>query len=245
MDKINEESLYVAKKKIPEGQRDIPAFNYASGNDEVLRSNKGSLKEAAELEKQHARAELKAEETAQKKTEKAQKVEKKEKKAAKKHHHHHHHQEEEDVQSRVQSLASVSSTSASSSKAEDPLCPEPTIADMNTAMEDFSRTFDKKFYDKAFTIYNAHKGEPNWNEPKVSTWELYDQSFAWPRVRKYDLVRAQMDILEHYEDNLNTNITNKVNLNRFIEHAQQVQRNLGEKYHNGEWTDPATGVSTA
>jgi len=44
--------------------------------------------------------------------------------------------------------------------------------------------------------------------PRVTAWELMDKSFTFSRVRNYDLVKEQLDVVEHYEDNLNTNITN-------------------------------------
>ena len=48
-----------------------------------------------------------------------------------------------------------------------------------------------------------------------------------------------MDMLEHFQDNLNTNISNNVNQENFIRTAKTVVANLGEKYHNGEYDNPA------
>ena len=39
-----------------------------------------------------------------------------------------------------------------------------------------------------------------------------------------------MDMLEHFEDNLNVNITNKRNLANFLKVAQTVRKNLKSKY---------------
>jgi hypothetical protein len=39
-----------------------------------------------------------------------------------------------------------------------------------------------------------------------------------------------MDMLEHFEDNLNTNITNKRNLANFLKVAKTVRKNLTSKY---------------
>ena len=75
---------------------------------------------------------------------------------------------------------------------------------MTDLMDAFSRTFDVRYYNKAMEIAGTIKQTP----PRVTTWELYDKAFTFPRVRNYDLVKEQMDILEHYEDNLNTNISN-------------------------------------
>lgn len=48
-----------------------------------------------------------------------------------------------------------------------------------------------------------------------------------------------MDMLEHFEDNLNTNISNSVNMANFLKVANTVKKNLNTKYHNGEFADPA------
>ncbi len=51
-----------------------------------------------------------------------------------------------------------------------------------------------------------------------------------------------MDMLEHFEDNLNTNISNSVNMANFLKVANTVKKNLNTKYHNGEFADPAVGA---
>ena len=48
-----------------------------------------------------------------------------------------------------------------------------------------------------------------------------------------------MDMLEHFQDNLNTNISNSVNMANFLKVANTVKKNLNTKYHNGEFADPA------
>ena len=48
-----------------------------------------------------------------------------------------------------------------------------------------------------------------------------------------------MDMLEHFEDNLNTNISNSVNVANFIKVGKTVVTNLNNKYHDGEFDDPA------
>ena len=57
-----------------------------------------------------------------------------------------------------------------------------------------------------------------------------DKSFTFSRVRNYDLVKEQLDIVEHYEDNLNTNITNQKLITAFIENATSAHAALKEKY---------------
>ena len=77
---------------------------------------------------------------------------------------------------------------------------------------------------------------------QVHTWELLDNAFTFPRIRRYAYVQENMDMLEHFEDNLNTNISNSVNMANFIKVSTTVKRNLNAKYHNGEFADPAAGA---
>jgi hypothetical protein len=121
-----------------------------------------------------------------------------------------------------------------------PLCTEPTTENMAALMDAFSRTFDRAYYNKAMEISNRLKIAPS----RVTTWELYDKAFTFPRVRNYDLVKEQMDILEHYEDNLNTNISNNKLVDDFITHATAVHAAIKEKYEDaaGGFNDPVAPV---
>ena len=71
----------------------------------------------------------------------------------------------------------------------------------------------------------------------VTTKELYDKSFSFPKVRNYDYAVENMNELEHYEDNLNNNLSNKLALDRFIAVAKKVRANLNDKYDIG-FIDP-------
>ena len=79
-------------------------------------------------------------------------------------------------------------------------------------------------YNNAMNIYNAllKKGG---SKPRVAvhTWELYDGAFTFPRVRRYDLVQKHMDLVQHFEDNLNSNFTNAQNVANFIQVAKDAQ----------------------
>ena len=112
---------------------------------------------------------------------------------------------------------------------------EMTADEMNYQMEMFSRTFNRANYDNAMKIAGELKTTP----PKVKTWELYDASFSFPRVRRYTSVQSAMGDLEHFEDNLNTNITNQKLVDSFIAVAKGVQATLKERFHDGEFKDPA------
>jgi hypothetical protein len=102
-------------------------------------------------------------------------------------------------------------------------------------MDQFSRTFNKMNYDNAMTIAGKLGVKP----PKVHAWELLDASFSFPRVRRYESVQAGMDMVEHFQDNLNTNISNQVNVDKFIKQAQAVTLAFKTKFHDGEFADPA------
>lgn len=54
-----------------------------------------------------------------------------------------------------------------------------------------------------------------------------------------------MDIIEHYEDNLNTNISNSKALTAFIENAKAAHSALKEKYPDAAngWNDPADPIN--
>lgn len=124
--------------------------------------------------------------------------------------------------------------------AQDPACPPPlamTEDELHYQLGEFSRNFDMKNWDNAMKIREelAKTGQA----PKfaVTTKELYDKSFSFPKVRNYDYAVQQMNELEHYEDNLNANLSNKLALTRFIEVAKKVRANLNDKYDIG-FIDP-------
>ena len=122
----------------------------------------------------------------------------------------------------------------------DPACPPPlaiTEDELHYQLGEFSRNFDNKNWANAMTIRGklAESGQT----PKfaVTTKELYDKSFSFPKVRNYDYAVQQMNELEHYEDNLNSNLSNTLALTRFVEVAKKVRANLNDKYDIG-FIDP-------
>ena len=48
-----------------------------------------------------------------------------------------------------------------------------------------------------------------------------------------------MDMIQHFEDNLNQNFTNQQNADQFVLVGKAAQKALNEKYHDGEFSDPA------
>jgi len=102
-------------------------------------------------------------------------------------------------------------------------------------MDQFSRNCSIKAYENSLYIAKKLSKKP----PRVHAWELNDAAFSFPRVRRYDEVQANMDMLEHFQDNLNQNISNSVNADNFVRVCNSVRSNFNAKYHNGEYDDPA------
>ena len=102
----------------------------------------------------------------------------------------------------------------------------------------FSRNLDTRHWTNALNIQKALKKKGLPGKMYVHTWELYDKAFSFPRVRRYQLVQENMDMLEHFQDNLNTNISNNQHMSNFLRVANSVRTNINDKYHNGEFDDP-------
>mmetsp|Transcript_8129 Transcript_8129/g.12502 ORF Transcript_8129/g.12502 Transcript_8129/m.12502 type:complete len:125 (+) Transcript_8129:34-408(+) len=91
---------------------------------------------------------------------------------------------------------------------------------LNIELDYFSRNFDHKHYDNAMKIYGELAKEGKHPQLSVHTWELYDNAFAFPRVRRYDLVQQHMDLIQHFQDNLNQNFSNQQHVTNFIRVAK-------------------------
>jgi hypothetical protein len=102
-------------------------------------------------------------------------------------------------------------------------------------MDQFSRKFNKKNYNNAATI----AGKLGAKLPAVKTWELLDKSFNFPRVRRFETVQENMDTVEHFQDNMNMNPSNQVNVDNFIRAGKTAVMNINSRYHDGEFADPA------
>ena len=74
-----------------------------------------------------------------------------------------------------------------------------TAPEMEKQMEYFSRRLDVKYFNNALKIMKnlTKEGSPN-AKVFVHTWELYDKSFTFPRVRRYEFTQENMDMLEHF-----------------------------------------------
>ena len=102
---------------------------------------------------------------------------------------------------------------------------------------EFSRNFNMDNWDNAMEVKAGLAKAGKTPKFAVTTKELYDKSFSFPKVRNYDYAVEQMNELEHYEDNLNNNLSNKLALTRFVEVAKKVRANLNDKYDIG-FIDP-------
>ena len=116
---------------------------------------------------------------------------------------------------------------------------EVTEEQLNIELDYFSRSFDMKHYTNAMKIYGELAKEGKHPQLAVHTWELYDAAFAFPRVRRYDLVQQHMDMIQHFQDNLNQNFSNGQHVANFIRVCKAAQATLNSKYHDGEFSDPA------
>ena len=119
-------------------------------------------------------------------------------------------------------------------------CPKPleiTEDELHYQLGEFSRNFQMESWNNAMHIKEKLNKKGSFPKFAVTTKELYDKSFSFPKVRNYDYAVQQMNELEHYEDNLNSNLSNALALKRFIDVAKKVRANLNDKYDIG-FIDP-------
>ena len=113
-----------------------------------------------------------------------------------------------------------------------------TQEELDYQVDMFSRTLDPRHWTNVGNIAKAMKKAGKKPYMYVHTWELYDKAFSFPRVRRYGFVGENMDMLEHFQDNLNLNTSNSVAMENFLRTANAVRDALNNKYHDGEFTDP-------
>lgn len=73
-----------------------------------------------------------------------------------------------------------------------------TAAELAYQVEMFSRTLDIRHWTNAKAIQDRLISNGQDAKIKVFTWELYDKAFSFPRVRRYEFVQENMDMLEHF-----------------------------------------------
>ena len=97
-------------------------------------------------------------------------------------------------------------------------------------VEMFSRTCDSWYWENAKFIAGKIKG----TLPRVKTWKLFNNMFAFSRIRRYPFVEEQMNVLEHFQDNLNLNPYNNQNRDNFTRACWTTRFNIESRYqHNG------------
>jgi len=112
-----------------------------------------------------------------------------------------------------------------------------TEDNLHYQLGEFSRNFEMKHWNAAMKIKDTLEAQGKKPKFAVTTKELYDKSFSFPKVRNYDYAVDQMNHLEGAEDNLNTNLDNANALAKFVATAKQVRTNLNDKYDVG-FMDP-------
>ena len=116
---------------------------------------------------------------------------------------------------------------------------EMSAAQLAIELDYFSRKCDRTHYDNAMKIYGELSKAGSPPQLKINTWELYDKSFSFDRIRRFELVQHHMDLLQHFEDNLNQNFSNGQAVANFIDVCKKASTELNAKYHDGEFSDPA------
>ena len=105
-------------------------------------------------------------------------------------------------------------------------CPEPleiSEEELHYQLGEFSRNFNMENWNNAQKIADGLAKAGKSPRFAVTTKELYDHSFSFPKVRNYDYAVENMNELEHYEDNLNNNLSNAYALQKFISVAKKVR----------------------
>jgi hypothetical protein len=145
-----------------------------------------------------------------------------------------------DSKNMVQTEARLASSEAAAATQPPCVYLDETMEELEYQIDMFSRTLDERHWTNVLNLQKAiekKSGKPVKIETHV--WDLMDKSFDFPRIRRYDFVEENMNMLEHFEDNFNTNITNSVNFANFLRVARTVKAQFLEKYHDGEYDDPA------
>ena len=137
----------------------------------------------------------------------------------------------------IQAVQLDSQNAAELSKCEEAL--DVSQEELDIQLDYFSRRLDRKYYDNAMKIYGELTKNGKNPQLSVHTWELYDKSFSFPRVRRYDFVQEHMDNLQHFQDNLNQNFAQSTHVDNFLRVAHTVEDAFNAKYHDGEFSDPA------
>lgn len=109
---------------------------------------------------------------------------------------------------------------------------------MNSELDSFSVTLNKKHYDAALQVRDELKTN-NFEDPsmKVHTMDIYKKSFTFPQIAHNDYAVEQFDALNVAEQNLNADPQNETQMESFLKTADEVANNLKDRYKE-QWVDP-------
>lgn len=109
---------------------------------------------------------------------------------------------------------------------------------MNSELDQFSVTLNKKHFDSAVQIREQIKTDLNEELPmKVHALDIYKKSFTFPQIAHNDYAVEQFESLAAAEQNLNTDPTNSDTFDAFVRTADDVANNLKDRYKD-QWIDP-------
>lgn len=115
---------------------------------------------------------------------------------------------------------------------------------MNSELDSFSVTLNKKHYDAALQVRDELKAN-NFEDPsmKVHTMDIYKKSFTFPQIAHNDYAVEQFDALNVAEQNLNADPQNDSQMESFLKTADEVANNLKDRYKE-QWVDPKDDRNT-
>lgn len=74
-----------------------------------------------------------------------------------------------------------------------------TREELDYQVDMFSRTLDPRFWTNVVNLSKAlNKNGQKYAAIQVHTYELYDKAFSFPRVRRYQYVQDNLEMLEHF-----------------------------------------------
>lgn len=79
--------------------------------------------------------------------------------------------------------------------------------------------------------------------PKVTAVENIEESFKSTRMKAYGIAQDQLDLIQGYQDNLNTNPTNAQHLKVFIDHVAEAKKMFKTFFGSEHFKDPAEAVN--
>lgn len=109
---------------------------------------------------------------------------------------------------------------------------------MNSELDQFSVTLNKKHFESAVQIREQIKTDLNEELPmKVHASDIYKKSFTFPQIAHNDYAVEQFESLAAAEQNLNNDPTNSDTFDAFVRTADEVANNLQDRYKD-QWIDP-------